>query len=344
MNLHQIYKALGFFPVLFTLALLVWSEYVYLSTVMPTMYEQGTKRTIVWTFIDIVLLGLALWSYAVCVARNPGNPSLRNPTVFSHGGTTPFIRIASSTAETTVRQRSGSVSSRDQTGSAAADSSDDSDDSDIDIDSSDEESTLTSAQLQQTQLIHTMTVKHNGQPRFCLKCNAPKPDRAHHCSTCNVCVLKMDHHCPWLNNCVGFRTQKAFILFLAYTALYAGTMAVTTFIYYVMHVMDMPSDFPFSLSALFMMMLAAAFFVCLLCFGGFHVYLMLTNQTTIETYGANTFRHTLSKDVNLFSLGWRRNFTQVFGHKWPLWFVPVFTSAGDGIRYPVDFDCYDMNV
>lgn len=33
------------------------------------------------------------------------------------------------------------------------------------------------------------------KPRWCGKCNAPKPPRAHHCSACGVCVLKMDHHC-----------------------------------------------------------------------------------------------------------------------------------------------------
>jgi hypothetical protein len=41
-------------------------------------------------------------------------------------------------------------------------------------------------------------------PRFwCTKCQAPKPERTHHCSFCKRCVLKMDHHCPWLaNKCI----------------------------------------------------------------------------------------------------------------------------------------------
>lgn len=34
--------------------------------------------------------------------------------------------------------------------------------------------------------------------RWCSKCNAAKPPRAHHCSVCRRCVLKMDHHCPWV--------------------------------------------------------------------------------------------------------------------------------------------------
>ena len=64
------------------------------------------------------------------------------------------------------------------------------------------------------------TVKSTGETRFCKKCRAHKPDRAHHCSTCNQCVLKMDHHCPWLATCVGLRNYKPFILFLTYTSIF----------------------------------------------------------------------------------------------------------------------------
>ena len=30
--------------------------------------------------------------------------------------------------------------------------------------------------------------------RFCIKCSAFKPPRAHHCSICGACVMRMDHH------------------------------------------------------------------------------------------------------------------------------------------------------
>jgi palmitoyltransferase len=39
--------------------------------------------------------------------------------------------------------------------------------------------------------------KRDGRPRYCKKCDKPKPDRSHHCSVCGECILKMDQ-------CVAF--------------------------------------------------------------------------------------------------------------------------------------------
>ncbi|ODQ65489.1 zf-DHHC-domain-containing protein [Nadsonia fulvescens var. elongata DSM 6958] len=52
--------------------------------------------------------------------------------------------------------------------------------------------------------------------RWCYKCEAPKPERAHHCKQCGQCVLKMDHHCPWTNNCVGHQNLPYFFRFLVW--------------------------------------------------------------------------------------------------------------------------------
>lgn len=68
--------------------------------------------------------------------------------------------------------------------------------------------------------------------KFCNKCKAPKPARAHHCSTCQRCIMKMDHHCPWVNNCVAARNQKHFLLFLFYVQLQAWTAITSLSIYF----------------------------------------------------------------------------------------------------------------
>ena len=34
--------------------------------------------------------------------------------------------------------------------------------------------------------------KPRGPKRLCRRCNAYKPDRAHHCSICKRCITKMD--------------------------------------------------------------------------------------------------------------------------------------------------------
>ncbi|KAJ9309648.1 hypothetical protein DTO217A2_938 [Paecilomyces variotii] len=55
-----------------------------------------------------------------------------------------------------------------------------------------------------------------GRQRWCRKCEAFKPPRAHHCGKCQRCIPKMDHHCPWTSNCVSHFTFPHFIRFLFY--------------------------------------------------------------------------------------------------------------------------------
>ncbi|KAL4883811.1 DHHC palmitoyltransferase-domain-containing protein [Aspergillus karnatakaensis] len=56
----------------------------------------------------------------------------------------------------------------------------------------------------------------SGRQRWCRRCEAFKPPRAHHCKTCRRCIPKMDHHCPWTSNCVSHFTFPHFIRFLFY--------------------------------------------------------------------------------------------------------------------------------
>ncbi len=114
-------------------------------------------------------------------------------------------------------------------------------------------------------------------------CHIFKPERCHHCSACNRCVLNMDHHCPWVNNCIGFYNRKFFLLMLFYilTTLAILVIGMLRGIYEVFaNIADFKAIYlirilPFALSV--------ALFGILFCFFKFHLNLVFTNVTTIET-------------------------------------------------------------
>jgi palmitoyltransferase len=56
----------------------------------------------------------------------------------------------------------------------------------------------------------------SARQRWCRKCKAYKPPRAHHCKICKRCIPKMDHHCPWTANCVSHLTYPHFLRFVGY--------------------------------------------------------------------------------------------------------------------------------
>lgn len=57
----------------------------------------------------------------------------------------------------------------------------------------------------------------SARQRWCRKCKAYKPPRAHHCKICKRCIPKMDHHCPWTVNCVSHITYPHFLRFVGYS-------------------------------------------------------------------------------------------------------------------------------
>lgn len=68
---------------------------------------------------------------------------------------------------------------------------------------------------------------------------------------------------------------------------------------------------------------------------GLHLSLVLTNNTTIDM-GRKVL--TIRPAVAGFNLGTRRaNFAAIFGRDRRKWFVPVWTSIGDGEEYEVRF-------
>ncbi|KAF3760153.1 hypothetical protein M406DRAFT_218287, partial [Cryphonectria parasitica EP155] len=145
----------------------------------------------------------------------------------------------------------------------------------------------------------TLTVKSNGEMRFCKKCQARKPDRAHHCSTCRRCVLKMDHHCPWLATCIGLRNHKAFLLFLIYTSLFSLWAAVVAGSWLWTEVMA-DTTYVESLMPVNYIVLAVIGGIIALVVGAFtiwHIVLAARGQTTIECLEKTRYLSPLRKTM-----------------------------------------------
>lgn len=180
-----------------------------------------------------------------------------------------------------------------------------------------------------------VTRSMQGEVRYCSECSHIKPDRAHHCSVCNDCVLKMDHHCPWVNNCVGYYNQKFFFLFLGYAFLYCMYVMLSTLKYFIAY---WSHENAINISngkfhVIFLFFVSGMFAISLCSLFGYHIYLISQNRTTLEAFRPPLFRHGGS-DRRGFHLGKCNNFREVLGDQPLLWFVPVFSSLGDGLTFP----------
>ncbi|TVY75670.1 Palmitoyltransferase PFA3, partial [Lachnellula suecica] len=143
------------------------------------------------------------------------------------------------------------------------------------------------------------TVKSNGELRFCKKCQARKPDRAHHCSTCRTCVLKMDHHCPWLATCVGLHNYKAFLLFLIYTTIFCVVCFAVSATWVYREIMN-EGEYTESLMPVNYVMLAVISGIIGLVLAGFtgwHILLASRGQTTIECLEKTRYLSPLRKSM-----------------------------------------------
>ncbi|MCJ1281596.1 palmitoyltransferase for Vac8p [Xylographa opegraphella] len=145
----------------------------------------------------------------------------------------------------------------------------------------------------------SFTVKSTGGTRYCKKCQARKPDRAHHCSTCRRCVLKMDHHCPWLATCVGMRNYKPFLLFCTYTTIFClvcfGVSAASLWT-------EIANDTRFDqgllpINMVLLAVLSGILGLVLFGFTAWHISLAWKGQTTIECLEKTRYLSPLRKSM-----------------------------------------------
>ncbi|KAH9933268.1 zf-DHHC-domain-containing protein [Amylocystis lapponica] len=200
------------------------------------------------------------------------------------------------------------------------------------------------------------------EPRkWCRKCAAPKPERAHHCSACRRCILKMDHHCAWLGyKCIGHRTHTSFIHLLTCISALAAYIAVldASVVYYAF-TNPLSIDETTPLHALFLTFFGLVVSLTIGSFWLYHLYLISTNQTTLEnlspylllrylphlppdsglsnpplehelSHAQRRLVRDASHDIRMYDVGWRQNWAQVFGWDRPWGWVRRIALGGGG--------------
>ena len=176
--------------------------------------------------------------------------------------------------------------------------------------------------------------------RYCLICNAFKPERSHHCSICNKCVLNMDHHCPWVDNCIGFYNRKYFMQLLIFVVILTIYIDISE-IYFVidMSIKLFKKNVKYKeiahLGFVVICYIAVFIFsIIISLFLKFHLQLVLDNSTTIESLD---LEHKNENDK--YNVGKRQNWEQVFGSEPLFWFFPFPTKRGrpegDGLTWNI---------
>jgi len=197
---------------------------------------------------------------------------------------------------------------------------------------------------------------------YCLKTKQPKPPRSHYDHVSKSLVLCLDHYCPWMFNSIGYFNYRYFVNFLifVFTAMMYGafisyrpfvnstgafyrdqlTQFRKTGVWTRIHPYTPINSERMPLSLGFMICLAVG--IAVLCLGGFHVFLVLTGQTTIEFHG-NWMKRSRAKKAgqkyrNPYDMGYKRNFQQVYGDfngKWSLFMAIVLPSTREPEFLPV---------
>ncbi|KAL3788817.1 hypothetical protein HJC23_006270 [Cyclotella cryptica] len=199
-------------------------------------------------------------------------------------------------------------------------------------------------QPQRIPRIHNWQLLSPTEWSWCRYSLQPKPPRSHYDHVTKSLVLNMDHYCPWMFNVVGYFNYRYFFNFLWFVtaALFYG-MAICypafqnlnsrhyreqvlageeisrspkkIFVKHWKSNAFIPTpDEKTPVAFGFMMCLAVG--IAVFCLGSFHLYLVLSAQTTIEFHG-NVAKRRKGGWTNPYSAGnWKKNWEMIYGTRY----------------------------
>lgn len=150
-----------------------------------------------------------------------------------------------------------------------------------------------------------------------------QPYRSRHCWECNKCVRKFDHHCFWIGGCVGELNHGKFFLFLLFqtiSEISALSLANNAFAQAILTYPNSDSDYD-RRQRQHIQTVFTIFFVLLFLFliftailGGYHLYLIVSGQTTWEHASRSniTYMKPYPLGVMPFYMSFKDNLKQVF--------------------------------
>ncbi|KAI0649520.1 zf-DHHC-domain-containing protein [Trametes meyenii] len=154
----------------------------------------------------------------------------------------------------------------------------------------------------------------------CRKCGEMRPERSHHCRICNRCVLKYDHHCPVrINQCVGVYNERHFVLFMVYLIIATFCYAAFGWRRVMLALGWFNEPWPYfapPVAFLLTYILAVVLFLAVSAMAGWHLYMVASGETSVETQDHEHYRkiagHRGEAFVNCYDLGWKKNLELFF--------------------------------